>query len=97
MNKITLFAALSAITLSASSFAADQYQVTGPVVEVTDTKLVVMKGGKERHEFNRTADTKVTGDVKVGAKVTVMYTMTATSVEVKADKPAKAEKAKTTN
>jgi hypothetical protein len=29
------------------------------------------------------------GDIKVGAKVTVMYTMTATAVEAKGEKPAK--------
>ena len=88
MNKTSLLAALAAIALTTSSYSADKYQVTGPIVEVTDSKIVVMKG-KERHEFARSAETKVTGDLKVGAKVTVMYTMTAASVEVKADKPAK--------
>ena len=88
MNKTTILAALSAIALTASSYSVDKYQVTGPVVELTDSKIVVLKG-KERHEFIRSADTKVTGDLKVGAKVTVMYTMTASSVEVKSDKPAK--------
>ena len=66
------------------------YQVTGPVVELTDTKIVVEKG-KEKWEVARTADTKVTGELKVGEKVTIEYTMTATTVEVKA--PAKAAKA----
>jgi hypothetical protein len=89
MNKTTILAALSAIALTASSYSVDKYQVTGPVIELTDSKIVVLKGGNERHEFIRSADTKVTGDLKVGAKVTVMYTMTAASVEVKADKPAK--------
>jgi hypothetical protein len=66
---------------------ADKYQVTGPILEVTDTKLVVEGRGKERHEFARTADTKVDGgELKVGTKVTVKYTMTAASVEVKAAK-----------
>lgn len=68
------------------------YQVTGPVVEVTDAKIVVEKG-KEKWEIARVADTKVAGDLKVGAKVTIEYTMTATDVTVKADKPA-APKAK---
>ena len=64
---------------------ADKYQVTGPVAEVTDTKIVVMKG-TERFEVARNADTKVEGgDLKVGAKVTIKYVMTAASVEVKAD------------
>ena len=47
--------------------------------------IVVMKG-KERFEIDRDASTKVTGELKVGDKVTIMYTMTAKSVEVKADK-----------
>ena len=54
---------------------ADKYQVTGPVAEVTDTKIVVMKG-TERFEVSRSANTKVTGDLKVGAKVTIKYVMT---------------------
>ena len=45
-----------------------------------------MQKGKEKWEIARTPDTKVTGDLKVGAKVTVEYTMTAKSVEAKADK-----------
>jgi hypothetical protein len=84
MNKISLLALTAALSLSATSlFAADSYQVTGPVLEVTDTKIVVQKD-KEKWEIARTPDTKVTGDLKVGAKVTIQYTMTAKSVEVKA-------------
>jgi hypothetical protein len=66
------------------------YQVTGPVLEVTDTMIVVQKG-QDRWELGRHASTKVTGDLKVGAKVTIEYRMTATSVQVK---PATATKAK---
>ena len=85
---ITLIAA-GTLAMSAIAFAgATSYQVTGPVVEVTDSMIVVMKG-KERFEIDRNGDTKVTGNLKVGEKVTVMYTMTAKSVEVKADKPKK--------
>jgi hypothetical protein len=64
------------------------YQVTGPVLEVTNDMIVVQKG-KERWEIARNGSTKVTGDIKVGAKVTVMYTMTATEVEAKGEKAAK--------
>lgn len=74
----------------AAADKADKYQVTGPVVELTDTKIVVMKG-TERFEVARNADSKVTGDLKVGSKVTIKYVMTAATVEVKdaaADKPA---------
>ena len=75
--------------MSSTAFAgAKSYQVTGPVAEVSDSMIVVMKG-KERFEIDRDANTKVTGELKVGDKVTVMYTMSAKDVEVKADKSAK--------
>lgn len=70
--------------------AAMAYQVTGPVLEVTDTKLVVEKG-KEKWEIARDKDTKVTGELKKGAKVTVEYRMTATRIE---NKDTKAKDAK---
>lgn len=66
--------------------AALAYQVTGPVLEVTDTKIVVQKD-KEKWEIARDKDTKVTGELKKGARVTIQYRMTATSVEVKDAKP----------
>ena len=87
MNAKRSLVAVAAFLVASSAWA---YQVTGPVLEVTDTKIVVQKG-KEKWELARTPDTKVTGDLKVGAKVTVEYSMTAKSVEVKADK-AKAKK-----
>ena len=69
--------------------AAFAYQVTGPVLEVTDKKIVVEKD-KERWEIARDKNTKVTGDLKKGGKVTVQYEMTATSIEAKdAKAPAK--------
>lgn len=71
--------------------AAMAYQVTGPVLEVTDTKIVVEKD-KEKWEIARDKDTKVTGDLKKGARVTIQYRMTATSVEAK-DTKAKDTKA----
>jgi hypothetical protein len=73
-----------AFVLALAAPAAMAYQVTGPVVEVTDTKIVVQKG-KEKWEMARDKDTKVSGDLKKGSKVTVEYTMTATSVEVKGE------------
>ena len=82
--------AAASLALSGAAFAAGAktYQVTGPVLEVTDSIIAVQKG-KERWEVNRDANTKVTGDVKVGDKVTITYTMSATNVEVKAGKAAK--------
>lgn len=81
----------SSLLMASVSFAAKTYQVTGPVVEVTDSKIVVEKG-KEKWEIDRAADTKVTGDVKVGEKVTVEYTMAAKTIEVKAAKESKKKK-----
>jgi hypothetical protein len=49
---------------------------------VTDTSITVQKN-KEKWQLARTKDTKVTGEPKVGAKVTIMYTMTATSIDAK--------------
>ena len=86
--------AAASLALSSVAFAAGAktYQVTGPVLEVTDSMIVIEKGAKkERWEINRDANTKVTGDLKVGEKVTVTYTMTATEAEVKAGKGAKKE------
>ena len=83
MKLNTLFSLVAAGTLALSSTAfagAKSYQVTGPVMEVTDSMIVVTKG-KERFEIDRDANTKVTGELKVGDKVTIMYTMTAKEVK----------------
>src|ERR1700733_4743702 len=90
MNKSSLFAVASSLILGVAALAADAntYPVTGPILELTDTKIVVQKG-KDKWEVARNADTKVTGDLKVGAKVTIQYGMVAQTVDVKADKAAK--------
>jgi hypothetical protein len=80
---------MAAALLLASPLAL-AYQVTGPVVEMTDSKIVVKKG-KENWEMARDAGTKMTGDVKVGDKVTVEYKMTATSIESKTKKKSNAK------
>ena len=78
-------AVLAAALVASPVFAAAPrtYQVTGPVLAVTADTIVVQKG-QDRWEIARDGSTKVTGDLKVGAKVTIEYRMTATSVEVKA-------------
>ena len=87
--------ALASLFLGISSpvFAGTAYQATGPILELTDSKIVIQKGD-EKWEIARTPATKVTGELKVGAKVTIHYTMTATAVEVKSGKDAPMEKAK---
>ena len=73
-----------AIVLIGVAFAAapKTYQVTGPVLELTGDMIVVKKGN-DRWEIARDAGTKVTGDLKVGAKVTVQYRMIAAAIDVK--------------
>jgi hypothetical protein len=87
--------ALVVVTLVTPAHAAapKTYQVTGPVLELTADTIVVQKG-KDRWEIGRDAATKVTGDLKVGAKVTIEYRMTAVTVEVKAEKAPAAKTAK---
>jgi hypothetical protein len=86
--------AAASLALSGMAFAgAKTYEVTGPVLEVTDSMIVVEKGAKkDRWELDRDSNTKVTGDVKVGDKVHISYTMTAKDVEVKAAKGEKGAK-----
>jgi hypothetical protein len=90
---LSIIAASSLVLSSSGAFAegASTYQVTGPVLAITQTVITVQKG-KDKWEIARSADTKITGDLKVGGKVTITYVMSATTVEVKADKAAKADK-----
>jgi hypothetical protein len=83
-----------AIVLAASLAFAGQpntYQVTGPVLELKDDVIVVQKG-KDKWEIARGKDTKVTGDLKVGSKVTIEYRMTAATIEVKEAKAKETKK-----
>ena len=77
----------AAVSLRAAD--AKSYQVTGPVLAITPTSITVQKG-EDKWEIARNSNTKVQGDLKVGAKVTIYYTMVANEVEVKG----KAEKKK---
>jgi len=87
MALTVIFMLFSSLAFAA---AVKTYQVTGPVLEVTDDMIAVKKG-TDRWEIARTPDTKVTGDLKVGSKVTIEYRMMATKVDVKeaAKEPAK--------
>jgi hypothetical protein len=58
------------------------YQVTGPVLAITGNVITVQKG-TEKWEIALDPSTKTTGDLKVGAKVTIQYQMTATTIAVK--------------
>jgi hypothetical protein len=83
MKKLLLVIA-AVMICSSLVFAASTktYQVTGPVLEMKDGIITVEKG-KEKWEIAKDAATKVTGDLKVGSKVTIEYTMKAVTIEVK--------------
>ncbi len=76
-RSIAVFAAMMLVGTSAYA-----YQVTGPVLEVTDTKIIVEKD-KEKWEVARDKDTKGDKNIKKGDRVTIQYRMTATSIESK--------------
>ena len=76
-------AAVAAMAFTGSAIAGPKtYQVTGPIIAVTDDAITVQKVD-EKWEVARSAATKITGDLKVGSKVTITYTMSAVSAEVK--------------
>jgi hypothetical protein len=82
MKRIAVFAVALALVASVA-FAGKTYQFTGKVLEVKENVIVVDKKG-EKFELVKDANTKIKGDLKVGAKVTVQYESRATEIEVKA-------------
>jgi len=84
--KRMLITLTAVILFSSPAFAGPvkTYQVTGPVLELTDDSIVVQKG-QEKWQIARDASTNVSGDLKVGAKVTIEYRMNAASIEAKGE------------
>jgi len=65
---------------AAFAAGAKTHEVTGTVRENTPTKIVIQKGA-ERWEIDLDPQTKVGGEIKVGAKVTITYTMSAAKID----------------
>jgi hypothetical protein len=87
MKSTRLFAVsvLAIAGVCGSVLAADSntYQATGPILSMTPTTITIQKDS-EKWEIARDQATPVKGgELKVGAKVTVKYRMTATNIEVK--------------
>jgi len=80
--KRIMIAAVAMVLVASVAFAGKTYQFTGKVLEVKDNVIVVDKAG-EKFEMSKDAGTKVKGDLKVGAKVTVKYESRAAEIEVK--------------
>jgi opacity protein-like surface antigen len=85
MKRFTLavLVAAAVMLVASAAFAGKTYQFTGKVLEIKDNVIVVDKNG-EKFEMAKDATTKVKGDLKVGAKVTVKYESRAAEIEVKA-------------
>ena len=90
IESLSVFAAAALALTSIASAAPKTYQVTGPVLEVTETMIAVQKGS-ERWEIARDASTKGAEALKVGDRVTIKYSMTATQVQVKSGDKAEGE------
>jgi len=60
-------------------------RITGQVVEVRDDVIVLQKG-KERWEVARHAGTRIKGEIRKGARVTVDFRAVAASIEVRDEK-----------
>jgi hypothetical protein len=83
MKKLVLIAIMVVFALGIMlAVAPKTYQVTGTVTALTDD-IVTVKKGDELWEIARVKETKATGDLKVGAKVTIQYRMVAAKIEVK--------------
>jgi hypothetical protein len=81
MKKLILtLAAATLLTTQLMAADAKTYQVTGPVLEVTDSYVVVQKGDDK---WQLACDKATLGGAKVGDKVTIKYQMVAKSVETK--------------
>jgi len=80
--KVIFFLAAASLALSSAAFAAGAktHEVNGTVLETTPTKIVIQKGA-ERWEIDLDPQTKVSGELKVGAKITITYAMSATKID----------------
>jgi cytochrome c oxidase assembly protein Cox11 len=88
-----LFSLFLLMSLMVFAAGPKTYQVTGPILDIKGDVITVQKGA-EKWELALDKTTKVTGDLKVGSKVTIEYRMTATTITVKPAAPTPATPAK---
>jgi hypothetical protein len=82
MKLRALLPLLVLLSLGARAESAKTYQVTGPIVALTENVITVQKDD-EKWEIARNSTTKADGKLAVGNKVTIHYRMTATEIENK--------------
>lgn len=98
---IMLVALVAVLAFVSGAFAAEKKaaapKTSGTVIAYEEGKTITIKGAKDRElAFDIAPDATVKGEVKEGAKVTVMYKkdgdkMVATAISVPAKKLAKAK------
>ncbi len=77
MNLKTLCALIATTFVFCSALFGETVNLTGTVVSVTDTKIVLLSSSKEEWTIDRTADTTVSsGKLEVGSTVTVQTVST---------------------
>ena len=82
-SMLMMLVVAATLLLPTAAFAAKKYQITGKVLGFDDKLITIENKDGEKWEIDRTADTKITGTLKVGEKVTIQYKMAATDVEMK--------------
>ena len=90
MKRRVIFFSLFVLICSMAFAAGPKtYQVTGQILAINGDVITVQKG-IEKWELALDKTTKTTGDLKVGAKVTIDYQMKAATITVKpaTEKPA---------
>ena len=92
-RSLMLFSLFLLMSLMVFAAGPRTYQITGPVLDIKGDVITVQKGA-EKWEIALDKTAKVTGDLKVGSKVTIEYQMKATTVTVKPAAPKPATPAK---
>ena len=81
-RRVILFSVFILMSMMVFAAGPKTYQVTGSVLDIKGDVITVQKG-TERWEIALHKTAKVTGDLKVGSKVTIVYQMKAVSIEAK--------------
>jgi hypothetical protein len=81
--KVKVMAAFAALQLLVPTVFAQGaiYQITGRVMELSDTKIVIVSN-HQRLVILRNDETRIVGPLRIGNVVTIDYKMTARIVQV---------------
>ncbi len=85
LRRLLLVATLLPMLHLSAASTAKTYQITGQVVSVTESLIVIQKG-ETKYELSRKTKTKGVEKAKVGDTITITYHMVAEAVEPKSGK-----------